>query len=368
MFPAKYYHALNLIPSLGPLRMKRLIRHFGTPFRIWEASAQEFYAIEGFGPALSQQITDARQKIDPERSWQQLVKTGCSVVTWEEPAYPQQLLNIYDPPSILYYSGDIGILNAAPCLGIVGSRRHTVYGREIAYKFASTLSCSGFTIISGLARGIDTWSHRGAVDAGGKTAAVLGCGVDICYPPENKDLWNKIASCGVIVSEFPPQTKPFPKNFPRRNRIISGLSLGILVVEAKENSGALITADFALEQGREVFAVPGGVGSPYSRGCHKLIKMGAKLTEKVEDILEEIVVFADNDLPGTDPLNNENSAGLEVEEDELKLLNCIAYEPLLLEDIVNQSKISPALINLLLLNLELKGLIKQMPGQYYLRI
>ncbi|MGI5875207.1 MAG: DNA-processing protein DprA [Dethiobacteria bacterium] len=368
MLSAKYYHALNLIPSLGPLRMKKLIKHFGNPVAIWEASASEFQAIGGFGPSLTQQIVNARQKIDPEQSWQQFLKTGCSAVTWEEPAYPQSLLNIYDPPSILYYKGDIGILNEKPCLGIVGSRRHTVYGREIAYKFASLLSNSGFAIVSGLARGIDSWSHKGAVDSGGKTVAVLGCGVDICYPPENKKLWEKIAYSGVVVSEFPPQTKPFPGNFPRRNRIISGLSLGILVVEAKENSGALITADFALEQGREVFAVPGGIGSPYSRGCHKLIKMGAKLTEKVDDILEEIAVFPSDNKHPIDSLKNKEHEELEIGEDELKLLNCISYEPLLLEDISRQSGVHLTLINLLLLNLELKGLIKQMPGQYYVRI
>lgn len=357
---AKYYHALNLLPSLGPVRIKKLVQHFGTPEQAWQAVPRGLPGLEGFTAALREKISREWQKIDPAEAWEKILQQGYSFIVWEDSCYPSLLREIYDPPPLLYYSGNIDILNNT-CLAVVGSRRHTVYGRENAYKFAYGLSKHGLTIVSGMARGIDTWAHKGVFEARGKTAAILGCGLDICYPPENKAVKKNIEDFGVLISEFPPGYKPLPSNFPRRNRIISGLSLGTLVVEAGKKSGALITADFALEQGREVFAIPGGIASPYSRGCHKLIKEGAKLVENIEDILEEIYVMGT--VKDVFPPQEKQDFGPE----EKKLLQYIPFEPLAMEDLAILSKMPLSDLNVLLLELELKGAIKQLPGKYFMK-
>lgn len=369
----KYYHAFNLISFLGPLRQRKIFQHFGSPSRAWKASVGEFFQIEGFTQSFSEQIARARDKINPVESWEELVKKDISILTIEDPDYPELLKEIYDPPLLIYYQGDVGALNTKS-LAIVGSRRHTLYGKEIARKFAAQLCGFDVIIVSGMARGIDTWAHEGALEAGGKTVAVLGCGLDICYPPENRDLKERIREKGIIISEFPPGTSPMAQNFPRRNRIISGLSLGTLVVEAGEKSGALITAEFALEQGREVFAIPGSVSSPYSKGCHRLIKEGAKLVEKVEDILEELPFLPEK----KDKLfyqqqsifkgNPGHQGQHQICQDEKILLENIPYEPVSLEDIIQLSQMPPSKVNFLLLELELKGIIKQLPGKYFRRI
>jgi DNA processing protein len=281
-----YYHALNLIPQLGPVRINRLLAACGSARAVWEASVSRLAAVEGCGARLAAQIAATRALIDPIKVWQEFCSRGFAAVSRDDAAYPTLLREIHDPPPLLYYSGDPLVLHK-PTLAVVGSRRHTVYGREVAYKFAARLAVCGITVVSGMARGIDTCAHQGTLGKGGATAAVLGCGLDICYPPENSLLMQNIQRQGVVLSEFPPGSEPLPANFPRRNRLISGLSLGTLVVEAGEKSGALITATFALEQGREVFAVPGSIHSDCSRGCHYLIKQGAKLADSVEAILEE---------------------------------------------------------------------------------
>lgn len=282
-----YCHALNLIAQLGPVRINKLLQACGSARAAWHLSESSLAVIEGFGPKLAAQVAASRTRIDPGKAWQDLCNKGLSVVAQEEQTYPPLLREIFDPPPLLYYTGDLKIMHN-PCLAVVGSRRHSTYGREIAYKFSNRLAAYGFTIVSGMARGIDTWAHRGVLSANGVTAAVLGCGLDRCYPPENRTLMQNIRQQGVVISEFPPGTEPAPSNFPRRNRLISGLSLGTIVVEAGEKSGALITASFALEQGREVFAVPGSIANPSSRGCHLLIKDGAKLADGLEAILEEL--------------------------------------------------------------------------------
>ncbi|HHU75287.1 MAG TPA: DNA-protecting protein DprA [Firmicutes bacterium] len=359
----KYYHALKLVPSLGPRRIKRLIDYFKTPQEAWKAPKEDLLRLDKFGVRLVDEFLRRRSMIDPDRAWEGILKKNIKVISWDEPGYPHLLKEIYDPPPLLYYQGDIGVLRDS-CLAIVGSRRHTAYGKEIAYKFAAKLADYGLTIVSGMARGIDTWAHRGSLEGGGRTAAVLGSGVDVCYPAENRDLKERISGNGIVISEFPPGTKPLPNHFPQRNRIISGLSLGTLVIEATSRSGSLITADFALEQGREVFAVPGGVGSPFSKGCHKLLKEGAKLAESVEDILEELLI----------PLRH----GIELQETEQSsggghggdggLLDLIPYQPVLMEEIILQSNKNAAEVAVLLLELELSGKIKQLPGKYYMRI
>ncbi|HHT46735.1 MAG TPA: DNA-protecting protein DprA [Firmicutes bacterium] len=367
---AKYYHAFNLMPSLGPVRIRRLIRHFGSPEQAWEAAnnIEALIQVKGFGRSLAEKVAKEHREINPEKSWAEFEQKGYSYIIWDDDNYPRLLREIYDPPPLLYYMGDFNVSDTS-CLAIVGSRRHTAYGKEIAYKFASALSNYKITVVSGMARGIDTWAHKGVLSAGGKTLAVMGCGLDICYPPENRMLMEKIRQSGAVISEFPPGSEPYPQNFPRRNRIISGLSAGTIVVEAGERSGALITADFALEQGREVFAVPGGINSPYSRGCHRLIKEGAKLVEKVEDVLEELLLFSENDTISHKKVTAENGAEDrgQLNQDEIKLMEIIPYEPLPLEQIVIMSKMPISTVNILLLGLELKGIIKQLPGKYFVR-
>jgi DNA processing protein len=359
----KYYHALKLIPSLGPRRIKKLIDRFKTPLEAWKASKGDLLHLDKFGPHVVEEFLRGRLRIDPDKAWEEIIKKNIAVVTWDEPGYPHLLKEIYDPPPLLYFQGDISVLQG-PCLAIVGSRRHTVYGKEIAYKFAAKLADYSLTIVSGMARGIDTWAHRGSLEGGGSTAAVLGCGVDICYPAENWDLKQRISENGAVISEFPPGERPLPKHFPQRNRIISGLALGTLVVEASNRSGSLITADFALEQGREVFAVPGGVGSPFSRGCHKLLKEGAKLVETIEDILVELIIPLKNE----EKLLETTPSRQETEGEGGGLLDFIPYEPILMEEIILLSKKNAAEAAVLLLELELSGKIKQLPGKYYMRV
>ncbi|MGI6328611.1 MAG: DNA-processing protein DprA [Dethiobacteria bacterium] len=368
-YKARYYHAFNLMPSLGPVRIKRLIHHFGSLEQAWEAAKNigALTEVKGIGRSLAEKVVREHSDINLDKSWSEFEQKGYSYVMWDEDDYPCLLKEIYDAPPLLYYLGDLSV-SVAPCLAIVGSRRHTSYGKDVAYKFAADLTNYDITVVSGMARGIDTWAHKGALDAGGNTIAVLGCGLDTCYPPENRTLMGKISESGAVISEFPPGSEPFPQNFPRRNRIISGLSAGTIVIEAGERSGALITTDFALEQGREVFAVPGGIKSPYSKGCHKLIKEGAKLVEKVADILEELQFSPENEavISQTKTFEKVDDQG-QLNVDEIKLLEVIPYEPLTLEEIVRMSKMSISAVNTLLLNLELKGIIKQLPGKYFVR-
>ena len=368
-YKARYYHAFNLMPSLGPVRIKRLIHHFGSLEQAWEAAKNigALTEVKGIGRSLAEKVVREHSDINLDKSWSEFEQKSYSYVMWDEDDYPCLLKEIYDAPPLLYYLGDLSV-SVAPCLAIVGSRRHTSYGKDVAYKFAADLTNYDITVVSGMARGIDTWAHKGALDAGGNTIAVLGCGLDTCYPPENRTLMGKISESGAVISEFPPGSEPFPQNFPRRNRIISGLSAGTIVIEAGERSGALITTDFALEQGREVFAVPGGIKSPYSKGCHKLIKEGAKLVEKVADILEELQFSPENEavISQTKTFEKVDDQG-QLNVDEIKLLEVIPYEPLTLEEIVRMSKMSISAVNTLLLNLELKGIIKQLPGKYFVR-
>lgn len=369
---ARLYHALNLLPSLGPVKFQHLLRALGEVQAVWNASEKDIRSVEGIGKAGAELFMAERHKIDPDKVWKKVQESGCKVVTMEDPAYPPQLLQIYDPPLLLYYYGNLDILHSC-CFSIVGSRRHTAYGKELAYKFSEELAFQGQSIVSGMARGIDTWVHESVLESGGLTAAVLGCGVDICYPPEHKGLKAGIEQNGILLSEFPPGSRPLPGNFPRRNRVISGLSWGTLVIEAGERSGALITAEFALEQGREVFAVPGSIVSPYSRGCHRLIKDGAKLVESTGDILEDLP-FHLQEI--TDPAGGEQLSlvqenlpyPIELGEEERCLLETIGYDPVLLEEVIRLSKLPSSQVNVILFNLEIKGLVRQLPGKYYVKL
>ena len=283
--------------------------------------------------------------------------------------YPAWLRAIADPPAALYCNGRIE-LHDRQAVAIVGARKATPYGLQITETLARELSGAGFTIVSGLARGIDAAAHRAALEAGGRTIAVLGCGLDVTYPPEHGRLREAITANGAVLTEFPVGTPPKPAHFPQRNRIISGLSLGVVVVEAAEDSGSLITARLALEQGREVFAVPGSIDAPLSQGPHGLIKQGAKLVETVDDIVEELLPQIELPLALPSPRRGEGkfSPPRGLAEVEQSMLAVMSRDPLHLDDLTERSGLTPAAVAGILLGLELKDVVRQLPGQRYYRL
>jgi len=356
-----YLNALNSVSFLGSTRIKTLLKHFGTAEAAWKAPNEELIKILGL-PGKTGKLEQERSKIIPEQEWARLIEKDVKCITPEIGGYPTLLKQISFPPQLLYYRGSLKNIDR-PSVAIVGSRRCTFYGQEVAHRLAVELSSQGVNVISGMALGIDTAAHRGALEYNGYTAAVLGCGLDRCYPPQNADLMEQIISKGAVISEFPIGTEPLPKNFPQRNRIISGLSLGTVVVEASAKSGALITSDYALEQNREVFAVPGNVGSPYSRGCHRLIKEGARLVESAADILDELYINSPSEQQLTmEELNADLTGG------EQSLLNLIPYQPMHIDNIIQLSGTKASEASALLLSLELKKCIRQSPGKYFCRI
>lgn len=351
-----------MVPFLGPKSIKRLLRSIPDPGKAWHAPLNLLKQAEGWG-RLAEKFIQERPGIDVEKEWEKIRNYGIQVFSEEDPGYFSLLKEIHSPPILIYAEGDPG--KEAKMLAVVGSRKSTLYGKEIALKLSAELASLGITVVSGMALGIDTWAHNGALDAGGRTIAVLGSGVDICYPKGNYKLKKKISEQGAVISEFPLGTTPVPQNFPRRNRIISGMTLGTIVVEAMERSGALITADFALEQGREVFAVPGNINSPYSRGCNRLIKQGAKLVESIEDVLEELELLINRS--GTEPKQQQMQI-YDIGDEEEKVLSLVPYQPSHADEIIRQSELPASKLNGILLNLELKGLVRQLPGKYFIRI
>ena len=283
---------LNMVQGIGYIRLKVLLDEFKEPGDILRASLGKLRSVKGIGPAIAQAVKDAGSDHDIDKEIMLISKAGAEVLTVFDKGYPENLKNIYDPPMVLYVKGSIRKEDELS-ISIVGSRKCTYYGMNMADKIAGQLAAACVTIVSGLARGIDTSAHKGALKAKGRTIAVLGSGLGNIYPAENRPLAEKIAQSGAVISEFPMQMPPDRNNFPRRNRLISGLSRAVLVVEAANKSGALITADFALEQGRDVYAVPGTADRLSSMGTNSLIKQGAKLVDNVEDILEELKIGKD---------------------------------------------------------------------------
>ena len=283
--------SLALIPEIGPARGKRLLERFKEPGKILSASTGEIASL--LGDSLAQTIDQRRKNIDLETQVRLIEKYEVKILTLDDSAYPKNLKNIFDPPLVLFMRGRI-LIEDNLSIAIVGTRIATIYGMNMAGKISAQLGQAGFTIVSGGARGIDTASHQAALRINARTISVLGCGVDVAYPEENSRLFERIIKNGALISEFPMSTLPLRQNFPQRNRIISGLSLGTVVIEAPTRSGALITASFALEQGREVFCVPGQADSFTMKGSHQLLKEGAKLVEDVDDILEELEPFLKN--------------------------------------------------------------------------
>lgn len=357
MADAPYWVALSRVTELGAKRIRFLVDYFHSAEKVFRASEKELFA-SGLPARAVNALLHERKTIIPEREWGRVESLGIGVITLVDQDYPSLLMQIYDPPAVLFYQGDLTVTNE-PGLAVVGSRKATEYGKTVANKLASDLAVAGVVVISGMARGIDTSAHFGALQAGGKTAAVLGCGLDICYPPENRKLRDEIVRSGLVLSEFPPGTTPKPHHFPMRNRIISGLALATIVVEAAEKSGALITADCALEQGREVFAVPGSINSPNSRGCHKLIKEGAAMAEHAADILCEL---------GFLNVQHDERKTVELSPIQKQVLQAIEFEPVQFDDLVKRSGLDAPMLAVILVELELASFLKKLPGNYFLRV
>jgi len=361
MAEKELYIALNLIPKLGSIRIKNLVDGIKNYELFLEAQRETFLQIPGINDNLCDTILEYRQRVNPYIEINKAESLGAKIVTFCDPDYPDMLKNIYDPPPVLYIKGDLSALNYQ-AVALVGTRKATYYGKNVAMKLAKGLAENNVNVVSGMARGIDSYAHKGALEAGGPTTAVLGCGLDIVYPPENAKLAEKICEYGCLLTPFPIGTKPLAGNFPARNRIISGLSLGTVVIEAAEKSGSLITADFSLEQGREVFAVPGSIMSPYSRGPHKLLKQGAKLVENVEDIVEELNLNR-RSVKNNDKKDKEQK----LSKEELEVLGLIDYQPITVEQVLIKSNKNTQELNALLSMLEIKGMVTILAGGYVVR-
>jgi DNA processing protein len=359
----KYWLAWNEIPDIGPKRFYKLLEYFGSADTAWQAKSGEISRVLNLSPKISSRISEEKNNINPEQELDFIHKYKVNVLTMEDALYPENLKTIHYPPPVLYYNGTIAESDKNS-ISIVGSRKATYYGKMVAEKLSKDLALAGLTIISGMARGIDTAAHKGALSVNGRTIAVLGCGLDHIYPPENRRLAQEIQESGAIISEFPLSTLPERQNFPRRNRIISGLSLGTVIVEAAEKSGALITADFALDQGREVFAIPGNINSPLSNGSHNLIKQGAKLVNNYQDILEEIHIV----LPQKKAEKEMVKENTSLNEEEKIIYRLITKEPTQIDEIIEASKLSAGKVSEILLNLELKDLIKEIEGKRFIKL
>ena len=315
------------------------------------------------GEKIVSSIIQEKKRIDADEDLKTIDRLGIHLLSFQDDKYPQNLLHTFNPPSFLYIRGNFKERDR-DAVAMVGTRRATIYGKMMVRKLARDLAKEGLTIVSGMARGVDTAAHLGALEAGGRTVAVLGCGVDVVYPPENRKLMTDIMESGAVISEFPLGTPPEGINFPRRNRIISGLSKGVVVVEAPLRSGALITADFALEEGREVLAVPGNINSPYSQGTNRLIKQGAKLVEDAQDILEEL----DLSLLGEIKRREESAKRkLSLSLEEEKILDLLGGQPSHIDLLVQESSLPASRVAEVLMRLEIKGLVRQMVGQQFLR-
>ncbi len=357
------YIALNALLGMTPRVFWRAVRKSGDPVRIFSCSEEELLTF-GFTKEMARRIREC----DPEKTVrieeETILHAGGRIVIWDDADYPPSLKEISDAPPVLYIAGEVKKSDRI-ALAIVGSRSATTQGRLNAEKIASRLAGLGMTIVSGLAMGVDAWSHKGALRAGGRTLAVLGCGLDYPYPRINRELKREIVKQGALISEFPMGTPPVPYNFPRRNRIISGLALGTLVVEATKESGSLITAEFALEQGREVFAIPGNIRSPRSEGTNLLIQKGAKLVQTMEDILAEFPAEVSDYLTVAGKV--QQSPGEEDVKEESLLLGLIQDEPVHIDVLTGKTSFSAAMISSLLMKMEIKGLVRQHPGKLYTR-
>jgi len=355
--------ALHLVPGLGNLTFKKLLDRFGEPAEVFQATLTDLVQVEGLRKKVAQSIARREFSQDPLNVLRDVEKYGARIVTFSDPTYPEPLREIHDPPMVLYAKG-LPLPSKPTFVAIVGSRNSTPYGVKTAENLAQGLARRGLGVVSGLARGIDSAAHWGCIEGRGFSVGVLGTGIDAVYPPSNQKLFETMVERGAVITEFPLKTPPEPKNFPIRNRLISGLSRGVIVVEATMKSGSLITASVALEQGREVFAVPGSVHSFKSTGCHFLIKQGAKLVENADDVLDEFGLnynYAAKRDSYTEP------ALPPLEDNEKKVYDLIGDYPVHIDEIVREGNLEPGAASAVLMRMELKGIVRQLPGKLFVR-
>lgn len=357
--PRKYWIGFNFVKGIGPVRFQKLLDFFGKPEIAWQAPPEALREA-GLGEKIAENVVRTRETISLDQEWEQIHKQGITILTWEDESYPHRLKEIDHSPPVLYVRGNLSPDDEWP-VAIVGTRRVTAYGRQVTDEIASSLSRSGVTIISGMARGVDGIAHQAALSANGRTIAVLGAGVDRIYPPEHRGLADQIIEQGALISDYAPRTPPEASNFPARNRIISGLSMAVVVVEAGQRSGALITASFAADQGRDVFAVPGSIKSPQSRGTNRLIQDGACLVQDPNDILEVLSLTK---------LTQYRAARvvLPVDAVEAQLFQTLGHEPMHIDEIGAKTELPIDKVTATLALMELKGMVRQVGGMNYVAV
>lgn len=352
-----FWVAFHHVPYIGPARLRRLVDHFGSLERAWHAPGADLRRCLEERPVA--ELIAKRRTLDVEAVMQEIDRSGVQVVTWIDERYPSLLAEIAAPPPVLYYRGEL-LETDRIAVGIVGTRKMTSYGREMTTRIAGDLARAGVTIVSGLARGVDGVAHEAALNAGGRTIAVLGSGVNRIYPPEHHNLARRISEQGAVVSDYLPETAPDGVNFPPRNRIISGMSLGIVVIEAPDRSGALITVDFAADHGRDVFAVPGPINGANSSGCNRLIREGARLVRSGEDVLEDLQITRQSHIAAT-------QQALPLAEEDRRLLSVLTSQPQHIDDLAMLCDSSVSDVSSRLMMLELQGLVRNSGAQHYAR-
>jgi DNA processing protein len=363
--------ALSMTPGLGSRLIGKLLRQFGSPEKVFRASLTELEACQ-LPAAPARAITTQHARKEAEAELNRVRQLGCRLLNWSDPEYPQRLLEIYDPPPLLYVRGDVTVLNRHS-ISMVGTRRPTPYGNQVAERLGRDLAERGLTVVSGMARGIDSLSHQGACKAShGATVGVLGTGVDVMYPKENKKLFAEVEKRGALISEFPLGTHPAPENFPVRNRVVAGMSLGVVVVQGAQYSGSLITARLGMEFGREVYGVPGNVTTDVSFAPNQLIKQGAKLVTTWEDVIEELPTEIRAELFPMDDTTVEERTNLFVKAlspVEKKVYGLLAVdESIHVDEIVEKSELSSSEILAALCEMEMKGMVRQMPGKQFIKV
>ncbi len=358
--------ALNLVEGVGPVRVRQLLEHFGDAPAILRAPKSSLMQVRGIGEDTAESIANWQKSVDLAGELKRIADFGCEVLIQSDEHYPELLRQIYDPPIVLYVKGALTAKDRN-AVAMVGTRQTTHYGVETARKLAYQLAYVGVTVVSGGARGIDTASHQGALAAKGRTVAVLGTGINLVFPSENAELFERIAANGAVITQFPFNRPADKQSFPIRNRIVAGMTLGTIVVEANLTSGALITANMAVECGRQIFAVPGRIDSPRSKGCHELIKKGAKLCEGAEDVLSEFeYLFPASNRPPS-PAETGTLPALTLSENEQKVFAALDREERSIDEVIRASGLPASAVSVTLLGLEMKRLVKQLPGKMFVR-
>jgi DNA processing protein len=358
--------ALNMVEHVGPVRLRALMEHFGDAPAILRASRQQLMQVRAIGEDTAEAIANWESKVDLAAELKRISEFGCHIVTQTDAEYPELLKQIYDPPIVLYVKGSL-LPKDKNAVAMVGSRQTTHYGVEVARKLAYQLAYVGVTVVSGGARGIDSAAHQGALNAKGRTIAVLGTGINLVFPAENAELYGRIVENGALITQFPFNRPADKQSFPIRNRIVAGMTLGTVVVEANLTSGALITSNFAAEYGRQVFAVPGRIDSPRSKGCHDLIKKGAKLCEGAEDVLSEFeYLFPASNRPKTTE-DAMAMAAITLSENEQKVYDALDDQESSIDEVIRRSSLPSSAVSVALLGLEMKRVVRQLPGKLFVK-